>query len=336
MQDIKIDDVNKSLWHYILNRKRIEFISMIFTAIIWEVIGIVFVIPSLIANGDSSNNNSTGKAIAFIIAAPFILIMGWINRLRLKFEEAFLEEFAQSNGFNFTKTGSVDETYGTIFRLSGEQATSDIITGVYRGNDLRLFLYQLTTGSGRNKTVRSDTVIELDLHGQLPNLLMVNRKSHLGQISLAGSFGTSNKIGLEGDFNKYFTLYAPADTQIEALEVFSPDTMALMEDHSRHYTVEFAANRIYIYANGLITTSEELTGLFALAKQLIDKIGPVASRLANDSTLVVPPVNLPAPGEASPQSLRTEHRLVMIIIVTVVFVFVFVALVSLISALSQP
>lgn len=68
--------------------------------------------------------------------------------------------------------------------------------------------------------------------------------------------------------------------------------MALMEDASKHYSVEFAGNRIYIYSSGFITTTEQLTQAFTLAKKLIDKIAPLASRLQNDSAIIATPVNL--------------------------------------------
>jgi|GEM_PF-2155367 len=287
---IIISDVNQSLWQYIKKRKLRELILILPFAIIWEIaIIILFVKYSQVTKNNNSQNN---QGLGYLLVAPILLFSSWVYKLKTQFEAAFLEEFALANHYDFNKDGTIDETYGSIFRLKGRQTVSDVITGTYEGNSLRLFLYELIVGSGRYQQRYSDTVIELDLHGQLPNLLMINKKSRFGRINLTGAFGIKNTVQLEGDFNQYFTLFAPKGNEVEALEVFTPDTMALMEDESMHYTVEFAGNRIYIYCNGFITKSDNLNQVFALAKQLIEKLAPLASRLKQDSAIVAPPVNI--------------------------------------------
>ena len=294
--DIRIDNVNKSLWQYVKKHKLWELIILLMFVIIWEIFLIILFIKyqDQINNSGSSGSNGYG----YLIIAPFMVLAFWVYKLKKQFEAAFLEEFALANGYSFNQAGTVDETYGSIFRVKGRQSVSDVITGQYSGSDLRIFLYEDVIGYGRYQQKYQDTVIELDFHGELPDLLMVNNQSHFGHLNIAGSFGIKNKISLEGDFNKYFTLYAPQGNEVEALEVFSPDTMALMEDESKHYTVEFAGNRIYIYANGFVSTTDNLTQLFRLAKKLIEKLAPLASRLKNDSAIVAAPIkgriNLPA------------------------------------------
>lgn len=311
---IKIDNVSQSLWQYVKKRKLIELLAFVPLVIVWEVLAVVLLVKVL-GSENNSSNSGTGKGFGYIIGLPFILFFGWLARLRKQFEDAFLEEFALAKQYTFDKNGTIDETYGTIFRLTGRQQVSDVVTGKYGDNSLRLFLYELTVGSGQYQHKYQDTVIELDLHGQLPNLLMVNKHSKYGQLGIAGEFGIKNTLQLEGDFNQYFTLYAPKGNEIEALEVFSPDTMALMEDASKHYSVEFAGNRIYIYSSGFITTTEQLTQVFGLAKKLIDKIGSLASRLQNDSAIVATPVNLFNKRKHS--LLSNKFGLAFVIIVTV-------------------
>lgn len=287
---IKIDDVNQSLWQYVRQRKLWELILFAPLVIVWEAF-IVFLFVKYLQMSSSGSSNG-GRVFGYLIAIPFAVFSGWFYKLKKQFEDAFLQEFALANGYSFDKNGQVDEAYGTIFRLTGDQRVSDVVTGTYDNNNIRLFICELTTRIGNSTQKYQDTVIELDLHGQLPNLLMVNKKSRYGQLNLAGSFGIKNTFSLEGDFNEYFTLYGQENNQIEALEVFSPDTMALMEDESKHFTVEFSGNRIYIYANGFLTNTNDLTQAFALAKKLIAKIAPLASRLQNDSAIIPVPTNV--------------------------------------------
>jgi hypothetical protein len=289
--EVHIDNVNKSLWQYIKTKRLRELLVFVPVVVAWEIFIIVVFIKFLHQQGRSSNSGES-NGFGYLLILPFLIFSYWFYKLKKQFEATFLEEFARTNNYAFDDSGRVDETYGTIFRVAGRQDVSDIVTGQYGNSALRLFLFELTVGSGKYQHHYRDTVIELDFHGQLPDLLMLNIHARSSQVNLAESFGVKNKVQLEGDFDQYFTLYAPHGNEVEALEVFSPDIMALMEDESKHYSVEFAGNRIYIYASGFVATSDNLNQLFELAKKLIDKIAPLASRLQNDSALVAAPVNL--------------------------------------------
>lgn len=288
--NIHIDNVNKSLWQYLWTKRRLELIIFVPVIIAWEILIIVVFIKFLSQQSNSTGNSS--NAFGYLLILPFIVFGFWFYKLKKQFEATFLEQFARANNYSFDPTGSVDETYGSIFRLNGRPSVSDVVTGQYGNSALRLFLYELVVGHGRYQHTYNDTVIELDFHGELPELLMINAKSHYNQLNIAEAFNVKNKVELEGDFDKFLTLFAPKGNEVEALEVFSPDTMALMEDESKHYSVEFAGNRIYIYANGFVSTTENITQLFELAKQLIEKISPLADRLKSDPALMPTPINV--------------------------------------------
>jgi hypothetical protein len=320
---VKISDVNQSLWQYIKKRKLWELILVLPFAILWEI-AIIFFFTKY-SQVSKNNNSQNNQGLGYLLIAPILLLSSWVYKLKKQFEAAFLEEFASANNYSFDKNGGVDETYGSIFRLSGQQSVSDVITGAYGNNSLRLFLYELVVGSGRYQQRYHDTVIEIDMHGQLPNLLMMNNQSKMGRINLSGAFGIKNTLQLEGDFNQYFTLFAPQGNEVEALEVFTPDTMALMEDESAHYTVEFAGNRVYIYCNGFITTSENLNQVFTLAKKLTDKLAPLASRLGRDSAIAATPINI--------IKVRKRHPFTRKIGIEVIVTFVVVGLGLMVSAI---
>jgi hypothetical protein len=304
---IQIQNVNQSIWEYLKQKKSREIFVLAPLIVVWEVL-LLYI---------SLRYFHSMSGFIYLMILPLMLVYVWIYKLKKEFEEAFLQEFASANNFSFDKAGSVDETYGTIFRIDGNQSVSDVVSGMYSNSSFKLFLYELTVGSGRNQQVYKDTVIELDLHGQLPNLLMINKKSHYGGLNIANSFGIRNKFSLEGDFNQFFTLYGQPNNQIEALEVFSPDTMALMEFESKHYNVEFSGNRIYIYVNGFIHDISTLNQVFTLAKKLTDKIAPLAGRLQNDSAIIATPVNI----DQTRKSIVIKlNKLAIIIILAVFFI----------------
>lgn len=56
-------------------------------------------------------------------------------------------------------------------------------------------------------------------------------------------------LSLEGDFDKYFTLYCPIGYEQDALYIFAPDLMALLIDRSARFDVEIVDNWMFVYHN---------------------------------------------------------------------------------------
>ena len=67
-------------------------------------------------------------------------------------------------------------------------------------------------------------------------------------------------LSLEGNFDKYFTLYAPKEYERDALYIFTPDVMALLIDMANKFDIEVVDDRLYIYARiGVISAPESET-----------------------------------------------------------------------------
>ena len=282
---INISDVNSSLRQFIRRRYWWEILILAPLIVAWEYLIIRYVGP-LLFSGHASG--SSGKGFAELVILPIGLVLSWFYRLKKKFEDVFLAQFASTNGYQYEPTGSVADTYGCIFRANGVGTVSDVVSGTYLGDNLRLFLYDLKIGVGRNQRMYRNTVLELTLSGKLPHLLLTSRRSRNFGLNLGALSGIDGTISLEGNFDKDFTLHAPLGTQIEALEVFAPNVMALLQDESRGFDVEFVANRIYIYLGNYIATTADVERIFGLARNLIASVGPVAARLANDAAVEVP------------------------------------------------
>lgn len=325
--NIAISDVDATMWSYIRKHYWWELVLLLVPVVTWELLLFVFIAPALLRGTSSSNSGRGFGELAFL---PLSLFLAWFYRLKKKFENTFLSEFAQANGYQYDANGTVDETYGTIFRMAGRAQVSDVISGTYKGCSLRLFLHDLTVSSGRSSVTYRNTIIELDLNGRLPNLMLVSKRSLNSGLNLASNSGLKNKLSLEGDFDKNFTLYAVPGTEIEALEIFAPDIMALMEDESQGYDVEFVANRIYIYVNKYIGTNQALEHAFELARLLVDKVGPIAARLQGDSAIPLAPVNLKTHRQGWQMSRTAE-----IIYAGVVILFVAIAVILGIVASKQ-
>ena len=294
ISDIVISDVNTGLWGYIKKRYKWYFPLSIAGTILWEI-GFAFILIYI-------NNSSAILDLVYFV--PFILIYSFYINLRIKFRRAFLEEFAISNNYSFSPTGEVDESFSSIFRIpNSSHNVSSLITGTYGGAELRMFICNTEVGTGKSQSNVTFTVLELVLEGKLPGLLLVhnggiNTESISTSRWIKKGSGLTNKISLEGDFDKDFTLYSQPNAQIHALEVFTPDLMAILQDNSREHDIEFAGNRIYIYTARFITKTEDLNNIFNIAKALIKKVQPVSARLSRDATILSTSKKL-SPGNSS-------------------------------------
>jgi hypothetical protein len=111
-------------------------------------------------------------------------------------------------------------------------------------------------------------VIQLDR--ALPHMVLdavQNDRKILGQrvSNLPARFDLAQRLSREGDFDRYFTLYAPADYERDALYVFTPDLMALLIDEAGSgeggsMDVEIIDDRMYVYAPGSGTSFSHSSG----------------------------------------------------------------------------
>lgn len=278
---------HQSILSYARETHPVQFSTIITLFISFELATIGF----FAIHGYSATSIAAVTLKNTLYSLPIIFL--WIQYLRVRREHSFLERFALLNGYTFNEDGVVNEAYGSLFRVPGQQRIRDLVSGVYNDHSLHIFLYQLTIGSGRTRRILATTVFEIELTTPIPPLLLLHKTSaFLGSDGLQQAFGTSNSISLEGNFNDHFTLYAFPGTQITALQIFSPDTMALLLDATHPFSVEFAGNHIYLYANGYVSDGSVIDKAFTLAKQLASHLNPVAERMNQFSPVTSSPIAL--------------------------------------------
>ena len=88
----------------------------------------------------------------------------------------------------------------------------------------------------------------IQLDRQLPNLLLVSKTRQAGDVTLPVSPNPSQTLSLEGDFDRYFTLYCPKESERDALYVITPDLMALLIDQATPFDVEIVDNWMFFYS----------------------------------------------------------------------------------------
>jgi hypothetical protein len=282
---IRVDDVDASLKAHLLNNKLWQIIFFSSLIIAYETC-LLFVFY------DDFINANRQEAIGFIllVSSPIVLFVSWIDGIKKRFRRIFLEQFAAANDYKYTVGGDISGTFGSIFRMPDNHTSTDLLSGNYRGDELRLFVDTWTLNSRSSLTT---TVLEISIDNRLPNLLLLNKRTKLKYQGINYAFGIANRLSLEGDFDKFFTLYGNEENRVEALQIFKPEILRLMNDGTRKYTVEFVNNKIYIYVNGIINTTKDMNHLFTLAEKLTDKLKLFMNSVEKTEEITPSPVDIP-------------------------------------------
>lgn len=227
------------------------------------------IITSMIASIVTHGAISESTFIPTIAIALIIFFVVVTSRAQLK-KRAQLYKFATANKLNFIYD-VLDPGYaGMIFDEGDSRRIQEAFVfedGTEIGN------YQYSTGSGKNRQTHSWSYVRIKLTRRLPNMVLDARKNNVfGKLSnLPDSFSRGQILALEGDFNNYFTLYAPKEYERDALYVFTPDVMAAVIDTGQTYDMEVIDDSLMLYSPGATALTSE-THLKTLLG-IIEKIG---------------------------------------------------------------
>ena len=135
--------------------------------------------------------------------------------------------------------------------------------------------------------------------------------------NLPATFDKSQILSLEGDFDKYFTLYCPKEYERDALYVFTPDLMALLIDEAAPFDVEIVDDWMFVYSNVAFRTGD--ANLYARLFRIIDTVG--AKALTQTDRYVDARVGDFSANVVAPQGARLKRGVsVGAIVLSVVFV----------------
>lgn len=279
------DGLDNGFTQFITKRHFKSTLIVTLTAVSSETIFLIQSITSLRSGGE--------LGLGYLAMFPFILLVGWLYYLSQKYLASNLSIFAADNGFSYRHDGTVDLSPSSLSRAGSSYSVFDVVAGNLGSYPMQLFLCNVQVNSKVGLVVRSsaqatdtfyETVLEVSLPGHLPQLLLVNHQTGFDKLNIDKGFGTQNTISLEGDFDRYFKLYTEPGNSVEALEVFSPDTMQLMEADSKDFSIEFTSGHMYIYMSKSVKTAEQLRALFNLANHLMIKVAPLAMRMEQSET----------------------------------------------------
>jgi hypothetical protein len=176
------------------------------------------------------------------------------------------EAFAAANGMAYAKEGGHPRFGGAVF----EYLQNATVTDVFRDETIevgtisgRVGGSQTTEKDGWTVTASYDTsavktygYIAITLERAVPQLVLDSKRNGS---SIPMMIGGGQKLALEGDFQKHFTLYAPKGYERDALYIFTPDLMALLIDETGDFDVEVVDNMLFVYSTQPFDTTSAAT-----------------------------------------------------------------------------
>ena len=159
-----------------------------------------------------------------------------------------LEAFAAANDLAYTAQGAAPDLPGAIFHAGLTRWTYGCLAST-SGRFVEVGNLGYTIPAGRTTTTETWGFVAMRLDRPLPHILLestANDQDSTGALPV--SVDRSQRLSLEGDFDKHFTLYAPADYEVDALYIFAPDLMALLIDEVGVSHVEIIDDWLFVYS----------------------------------------------------------------------------------------
>lgn len=144
----------------------------------------------------------------------------------------------------------------------------------------RFVAQRIEFGNLRTRRARSDDwhYLMLRLPVPVPHLILGSTKAGGISKQLPVHLDQDQRISLEGDFDRHFRVFAPADYGTDALYLLAPDVMVSLVDHAGSFNVEMVDDTVVFFAPGAADFSRaEAWEAFG---GLINGAVPVVSRAA--------------------------------------------------------
>jgi hypothetical protein len=267
--------------------------------------------------------------IAVVIVGAIMATMPITLRRKLR-----VRQFAAANGFHYRAYGveppRVGMLFGRIRAVIVDQLTSatgrsvrsrtgTMAVGVTIAN---AELYEETTENApaRNgKAVGTRGFVHVALTANSPHYLLDGSANNRPwKASIAASVRGHQKLSLEGDFDRHFTLYCPRGYERDALQLFTPDLMALLIDRGSAWDVEIIDDNLFVYSTRgfRLDRTRDLTRILAFVDLVVPKLGGRIERMGRPD-----PVNSGGPA-AGGQRLAQRGSWVLLPVIGLLIVVV--------------
>jgi hypothetical protein len=166
--------------------------------------------------------------------------------------------------------------------------------------------YELRAGTHGTGSAQFGGLCAIRLTTRLPHIVLHARNGRA--LTAAATPARAQRLALEGDFNKHFTLYCPKEYERDALYLFTPDVMARLIDRVRGFDVEIIDDWLFF-----VTARDAVTLDPALWQGLLDASSALGEKISRwerwrDDRLPIPRAATSAPVDARPARRTTAGK----------------------------
>ena len=185
--------------------------------------------------------------------------------------------FATKNNYKIINQGNFAATAVErvpSFKAKAISFSSGVITGAYKNLEFALFTRQYKEGGLlRWRERQMDTVLAIFVPGQVPHIVVNARDNERARRSnLSASFPDSHQFHFEGTYGDKYDAYASPLSRVIALQLFTPDVLAVIYEKLPHADIEMKGNKIWIVQRYGVLDDKLAGSLFEAGGQLYEEL----------------------------------------------------------------
>jgi hypothetical protein len=219
-----------------------------------------------------------------------------------------MKRFAEGNNATYSQDVFAPVMAGMIFDEGHSRMLNDSLAFA---NGFEVGNYTYVTGTGKNSVSHAYTFVRVSLKRNLPHMVLDAKSNNFFGSNLPDRFSDSQRLSLEGDFDKYFDVYVPQGYAKDALYVFTPDVMQVLVDRGSEHDIEVVGDELYIFRSGKLdlTSKEQLEDTLAIAEAISDELKDQSKRYVDERAKVENPMGGIAGNGRIPEVAKNGRRL---------------------------
>lgn len=301
-------------------------VAMGILAVLAVPLGAVLLLAGVLGAISTPDPETRGDALGMAVFATPLLGAGvffaWrllrTRRRRSTLRSHYrLARFARTNGMTYAPGPLADGHMGA------SAARGMLLTRVMRPRTARPVEFgnhELSAGSDASGITQYGGYAMIGLRRELPHIQVLSNRTRLRRsMTPTVDVASSQRLELEGDFDRHAALYCPSGYERDALYLFTPDVMAVLVDRVRGFDVEIRGDRLLLRSSADMVTTDpdrwhDVIGATAALMAKVDRwerwrddrlasLEGVAESVltASDASLAVPP-----PGKARRRASRAR------------------------------
>lgn len=256
-----------SIWHAVIGL-RLAIVSSVAIIVVGSILGLNLsvVIAMLIFT-------LAGTYIGALLFIPFLEY----NRRTTLDRVRELNHFARDHGLRYEGQQRPPSVVTRVVGIHPRCYVYDSLNSTFP-TEWSMGTYVRTAKPNGTGLVQDWGYLAIRLERELPNILLESRSSRsvFADTSLLGTPHTTQRLSLEGDFDKHFRLFCPGGYERDALYIFTPDLMGLLIDEAGDLSVQLIDDVAFFFSAKPFDLSNENTRSRLL--RIVDVVGAKALR----------------------------------------------------------